>query len=117
MRDREGLIARIRQVRRVAGPTDAAAAAGAADAAGSAEATSAPGAISVSPAAGGASPDPQLRALEARIAHLEQLVEGLQDSVYREAERQSKLIAELEARMQPAALGAALSQNARERGL
>ena len=59
----------------------------------------------------------EVLALENRIAHLEQLLEGLQDSVYREAERQGKRIAELEARTEPAALGEALSRDARERGL
>jgi hypothetical protein len=48
---------------------------------------------------------------------LEQLVEGLQDSVHREALRQRKRIAELEARVDPAALSKALSKDARERGL
>jgi hypothetical protein len=56
-------------------------------------------------------------ALEARITHLEQLVQGLQDSVHRESTRLSKQIDELEARTQPAALGRALSEDARERGL
>jgi hypothetical protein len=94
MRDRETLIARIRHLRRVAGAADA------------------------GPAAAPSSPDPlQLRTLEARIEHLERLVEGLQDSVHRESERESKRIAELEARIEPAALGAALSKDARERGL
>jgi len=59
----------------------------------------------------------ELRALEARIAHLEQLVQGLQDSVHRESTRLGKRIGELEARLQPAALGRALSKDARERGL
>jgi hypothetical protein len=58
-----------------------------------------------------------LRALEARIQHLEQLVQGLQDSVHRESSRNAKRIAELEARMEPAALGRALSDDARARGL
>ena len=35
--------------------------------------------------------------LEARVADLERLVEGLQDAVYRESERHEKLIAELQA--------------------
>jgi hypothetical protein len=56
-------------------------------------------------------------ALEKRIAHLEHLLEGLQDSVHRESERQGKRITDLEARTQPAALGEALSKDARERGL
>ncbi len=51
------------------------------------------------------------------MAHLEQLLEGLQDSVHRESLRQDKRIAELEAQIQPAALGEALSRDARDRGL
>jgi TolA-binding protein len=94
VRDREGLITRIRQLRRSA-EADAA----------SARATS-------------VKPEPErLRSLEIRIEHLEQLVQGLQDSVHREHSRQIKRIAELEARTQPAALGRALSDDARERGL
>ena len=58
----------------------------------------------------------RFRALEARISHLEALLEGLQDSVHRESARQSKRIAELEARTEPAALAVALSRNARNRG-
>jgi hypothetical protein len=54
---------------------------------------------------------------EARIAHLEQLVQGLQDSVYRECQRLDKRIVELERRLEPASLAAALSKDARERGL
>jgi TolA-binding protein len=59
----------------------------------------------------------QVRALESRVAHLEQLVEGLQDSVHREASRSAKRLAELENRTQPGALGKALSEDARTRGL
>lgn len=55
--------------------------------------------------------------LEERIAHLEQLLEGFQDSVHRESERLGKRIAELEARIEPGALGEAMSKDARERGL
>ena len=51
------------------------------------------------------------------MAHLEQLLEGLQDSVHRESERQGKRIVELEARIEPGALGEAMSKDARERGL
>ena len=58
-----------------------------------------------------------LRELEARVAHLEQLLQGLQDSVRREFSRHDKQIAELEAQLQPAALGKALSEDARTRGL
>ena len=59
----------------------------------------------------------ELSALESRIAHLENLVHGLQDSVHRETTRLGERIDEIEARIQPAALGRALSDDARERGL
>ena len=94
MREREGLIARIRQIRRVRAEADEPS----------------------RPTPGGRGQD-ELRALEARIAHMEALVQGLQDSVHRESTRQSKRIAELEARIDPAALHRALSEDARERGL
>ena len=92
MAEREGLIARIRQIRRGLPQAD------------QARTDRTPGAE-------------ELRRLETRIAHLEQLVEGLQDSVHRESTRLGKRVAELEARIQPAALGRALSDDARERGL
>ncbi len=94
MRDRDRLITRIRQIRRAATAT------------------------ATSPR--NAKPDLdtiRAQALEVRIDHLEQLVEALQDSVHRESERHGKRLAELEARIQPAALGLALSRDARERGL
>ncbi len=92
-RERAGLISRIRQIRSVSGPEQA-------------------------PAEGDVSPNsPRIQALEARVTHLEELIEGLQDSVYREAQRESKRLAELEARMEPAAIAALLSKDARERGL
>ena len=94
MREREGLIARIRQIRRASTEVDEHA----------------------RPYASAPRRD-ELRALEARIAHLEQVVQGLQDSVHRESTRLSKRIGELEARIQPAALGRALSEDARQRGL
>jgi hypothetical protein len=94
MREREGLIARIRQIRR-----------------GSAAAGD-----RANPATSGPGQD-EARALEARITHLEQLVQGLQDSVHRESTRLDKRIGELEERTHPAALGKALSEDARERGL
>jgi uncharacterized coiled-coil protein SlyX len=55
--------------------------------------------------------------LNTRVAHLEQLVQGLQDSVYRESQRQDRRITELETRTEPGALAAALSKDARERGI
>jgi hypothetical protein len=94
MREREGLISRIRQIRRVSAATDEPARAS----------TSGPG-------------QDELQALATRISHLEQLVEGLQDSVYRESTRLAKRVGDLEARTQPGALGRSLSEDARERGL
>jgi hypothetical protein len=93
MREREGLIARIRQIRRAAAAGDR------------------PGTH-----AGDPEPD-QLVALETRVADLERLVEGLQDSVHRESERHAKLIADLQAQIQPGAMSAALAEDARNRGL
>jgi hypothetical protein len=94
MREREGLIARILQVRRMPEQADD-----------TVESPTGP------PEAG------ELRALEARLTHLEQLVQGFQDSVHRESLRQHERITELEAGVQPAALGKALSEDARNRGL
>jgi hypothetical protein len=92
-REREGLVARIRQIRRAA-------------------------AVEKRAATATAEPDsPRVDALEARIAHLERLVEGLQDSVHRESERHGKLIAEVQAQIEPAAMRAALTKDARTRGL
>jgi vacuolar-type H+-ATPase subunit I/STV1 len=62
-------------------------------------------------------PEQQLAALERRVAHLEQLLEGLQDSVHRESSRQSRQLDELEAQLEPAALAVALEEDARRRGL
>jgi hypothetical protein len=91
--DRDGLIARIRQARRVATARDQ------------------PKDFAEVP------PIDQLRALEARVAHVERLLEGLQDSVHRESERHAKMIADLQAQVQPGAMGAALADDARHRGL
>lgn len=94
MAEPEGLIARIRQIRRASAGDD----------------------VRTRPS----TPDPrqeELHALEARITQLEQLVQGLQDSVHRESTRLSERVGELEARVQPAALARAMSKDARERGL
>jgi hypothetical protein len=91
--DRDGLIARIRQVRRPVAPRDR-----------------------PNTDAGGPEQD-RLRALETRVAHLEALLQGLQDSVYRESERHAKLIAELQIQVDPGAMGAALAEDVRSRGL
>lgn len=93
-RGREGLIARIRHIRRTL-PAPAAA-------------------PSAAPAAGSVE---RIDGLQARIVDLENMVQGLQDSVYRESQRQEKRITDLEARLDPATLAIALSKDARERGL
>jgi hypothetical protein len=94
MSEREGLAARVREMRRKAAINDA-------------------------------PPDAELTgndlgrldALQARVAQLEELVEGLQDSVHRESLRHRDRIDELEARLEPGALAVALSTDARQRGL
>lgn len=102
MRERERLIARIRTLRRVLqGP-------------GASPGT--PATMDPAPRDASGEPD-QLAALERRVAHLEGLLEGLQDSVHREFSRQGKRVAALEAQIQPGALGPALSKDARDRGL
>ncbi len=94
MRERQGLIARVRHLRRVGAARE-----------------------TPSTAAKTEAEPARVGVLEVRIQELEQLVEGLQDSVHREAQRQDDRIADLEARIEPSALGAALSKDARERGL
>jgi hypothetical protein len=99
IREREGLIARIRQIRRAADTTDE-------------PRRAAP------PERGEAPPERgDLHALEARVTHLEHLLQGLQDSVHRESKRMDERITELEAQIQPGTLGRALSDDARNRGL
>jgi hypothetical protein len=93
-REPEGLLARVRQIRRLAAM--------------SGERTA--------PPTEGSGQD-VAPSLEARVAHLEQLLQGFQDSVHRESLRQSKRIADLEGQVQPAAMSKALSEDARERGL
>jgi hypothetical protein len=63
-----------------------------------------------------AATDP-LRAVEQRIAHLETMIEGLQDAVYREICRTNVEIEELRKRIEPSEMSRALSEDARERGL
>jgi hypothetical protein len=92
-REREGLLARVRHIRRIAAADEPA----------------------QSSAARPAQND--LQALEARVQHLEQQLAGLQDSVHRESLRQNERLAELEAQIKPAAMRVALSDDARERGL
>jgi uncharacterized coiled-coil protein SlyX len=95
--DREGLVSRIRTIRRLAAVPDR---------------------VVGRPAGPPTGPVPErVAALEARLAHLEQLVEGLQDSVHREADRHTALIDELQAQVRPEMMVASLAKHARERGL
>jgi hypothetical protein len=62
-------------------------------------------------------PETSRPSLEERVAHLEALVEGLQDAVHREAQRHDRRIAEIERKTEPEELARALSADARRRGL
>lgn len=95
MRQREGLIAKVKQIRIVGATSDREPVA--------------------DPAEHGSSST--LPDLELRVAHLEQQLRGLQDSVHRENVRHAGILADLAARMEPTALAVALDKNARERGL
>jgi uncharacterized coiled-coil protein SlyX len=61
--------------------------------------------------------DERLRRLEARIAHLEASLEGLQDSVYRETTRLEEGTAELRNKLEPHNLAQAIDADARRRGV
>jgi hypothetical protein len=58
-----------------------------------------------------------LEALELRVAHLERMVEGLQDAVHREMSRHNHAIEELRKRTEPGEMSRAITENARVRGL
>jgi phage shock protein A len=58
-----------------------------------------------------------IRVLQERVAHLERLLEGLQDSVHREFRRHEEQITALRDEIDPTVLGAALAEHARSRGL
>ena len=93
-RQRPGLVGRIRQMQRAAAPN-----------------------APTPPESGRDPAQSEVGELRSRVAHLEQLVQGLQDSVYRESQRHDRRLDEIEKRLDPAALAAELSRNARERGL
>ena len=58
-----------------------------------------------------------LEALERRVAHLEGMVEGLQDAVHREMSRTNHEIEKLRKQVEPGEMSRAISEDARERGL
>jgi uncharacterized coiled-coil protein SlyX len=59
----------------------------------------------------------RLEKLEARMEHLERALEGLQDSVYRQARLEHENVGELRRRTEPEQMARDLSQDARKRGL
>ena len=61
-------------------------------------------------------PEEGLPALEARVAHLESMVEGFQDSVHRDSLRVNAQIDELRKKLDPGEISRALSQEQRRRG-
>jgi flagellar motility protein MotE (MotC chaperone) len=61
--------------------------------------------------------DQRIRALEERIDALEALLEGLQDSVHREAIRRTREFEEINRKIQPAETARTLEKHAREHGL
>jgi hypothetical protein len=64
----------------------------------------------------GADPDQRIRVLEKRVEHLEALVEGLQDSVHREAGRHDKEMKALEERTRTPEVARAVHEYSRELG-
>jgi hypothetical protein len=58
-----------------------------------------------------------MRPLVARIDALEAMLEGLQDSVDRQARRYDERITELGRRLEPGELSRAISDDARKRGI
>ena len=69
------------------------------------------------PQAGEDDRERRVRELEQRVEYLEALVEGLQDSVHREAARQDKEMRALKARTQPSEVARALGRYSREHGV
>jgi predicted RNase H-like nuclease (RuvC/YqgF family) len=59
----------------------------------------------------------RVETMEKRIEHLENLVEGLQDSVHREALRHQREIESLNRKTEPAQIARALSRHSQEHGL
>jgi uncharacterized coiled-coil protein SlyX len=59
----------------------------------------------------------RVQRLEARIVHLEAMVEGLQDAVDREIQRVDQSVADLREKTEPDKMAQALSAEARRRGV
>jgi hypothetical protein len=59
----------------------------------------------------------RLDALQDRVAHLEALVEGLQDSIHRDAVRRDRILEEIKETTEPATMMRSLERHSRERAL
>jgi hypothetical protein len=77
----------------------------------------APVAADQAPTTRPSSPADELSALRVRLDHLEAALEGLQDAVYRDAQRHARELAQLRHEIQPAEMARALSTEARRRGV
>jgi hypothetical protein len=62
-------------------------------------------------------PAERLDSLEARVSHLENMLEGFQDSVHREITRMNLESDQLRERTEPGTIRRSLSDDARTRGL
>jgi uncharacterized coiled-coil protein SlyX len=60
--------------------------------------------------------DDRVPALEARITHLEAMIEGLQDSVHRDSQRTDARLEEIRKQLSPDELSRALDAEQRRRG-
>jgi uncharacterized coiled-coil protein SlyX len=58
----------------------------------------------------------RVRTLEARVAHLESMIEGLQDAVHRNSVRIDAQVEELQKQLAPGQLSRTLSAEQRKRG-
>jgi hypothetical protein len=67
--------------------------------------------------AGEADQERRIGALEQRVEYLESLLEGLQDSVHREAARHEREMKALEAKTQAPEMARAIDKYSRERGV
>jgi hypothetical protein len=67
--------------------------------------------------AGEADQERRIGALEQRVEYLESLLEGLQDSVHREAARHEREMKALEAKTQAPEMARAIDEYSRERGV
>jgi hypothetical protein len=71
------------------------------------------------PTPSGSDPDVEFRfaAIDARLTHIEDALEDLQDALYRQARREDETRADLQKRTEPKRIAKELSADARRRGL